>query len=192
MQHLSQIEECMTAMGGTVDAAKKRVKRVKNRDSYWENPEVRREERNTRYHNDPQPQNLADQASYWENPEARRDERNSRYHNDPQDALVKLSKAGRYGPSFPCVVCQELHWLSNVSVLKEEDMKVDFVCVYYVYQHERLFKKLGNFYCCNTCKKKVANGQIPRNAAKNHLECPWDGVRKEFLSLSEVVFLLSV
>ena len=79
-----------------------------------------------------------------------------------------------------------------MSVLNEEEMKVDFVCIFYVYQHEKLFKKLGNLYCCNTCKKKVDMDEMPRNAAKNHLECPKDGVRKEFLELSEVVCLLSV
>ena len=122
IHHLNQNEECMTAMGGTVDSAKKLLKRAKDSERNRFSSA-----RTDRYHKNPEPEKQAAKKNYWENPEARIEAFNTRYHNVPQDALVKLSKAGRYGPSFPCVVCQELHWLSNVSVLKEEDMNVDFV-----------------------------------------------------------------
>ena len=172
----------MTAMGGTVDAARKRIQKVKDRErnqaAYWKSPEDRREARNVRYHNDP---------------ELEREARNVRYHNDPEPdsegSLANFLRSGRYGPSFPCVVCHELHWRSNMSVLKEDDFDSFFICVDYVRIKRVLFLKQGDFFWCGTCKRKISFNEMPRVAAKNNLECPWDGVRKEFLELSEVLIM---
>ena len=191
MYHLRQIEECMTAMGGTVDAARKRIQKVKdqerNQATYWKNHEARREARNDHYHNNPEQQNQADKAAYWKNTEDRREARNIRYHNeDSEEALSNFLKSGRYGPSFPCVVCHELHWRSNVYVIKEDDFDSNFICIDYVRIERGMFMKQGDFFLCGTCKRKINSNEMPRVAAKNNLECPWDGVKKDFLELSEV------
>ena len=76
-----------------------------------------------------------------------------------------------------------------MSVLKEDDFDSFFICVDYVRIKRVLFLKQGDFFWCGTCKRKISFNEMPRVAAKNNLECPWDGVRKEFLELSEVLIM---
>ena len=90
-------------------------------------------------------------------------------------------KSGRYGPSFPCVVCHELQWLSNVVVIDLDEIGDGCILADYIEENKSLFIKQGSYYCCKTCNKKIDNGQLPRNAAVNKLNCPWDKMPQQML-----------
>ena len=126
-----------------------------------------------------------------------KDRRRERYKRNKtpmssEDDLKIFLKSGIYGPSFPCVVCHELHWKTSMYIVKEEDFDETLLTVDYIHQYRKLFLKQGRFYCCKTCHRQIALGEMPRVAAKNHLECPWDGVPQEFLELNEVKIVITV
>ena len=91
------------------------------------------------------------------------------------------AKSGRYGPIFPCIVCHELHWRSNVVVVNFDDVEDEFLCTEYVISHNSLFMKLDSYYCCKTCKKKTDGGEMPKVAAVNNMKCPWDKTPQSML-----------
>ena len=152
IDHLNQDKECMEAMGGNANAARKIVKSIKNKIAYRKNQTtaIRRV-----------------RQSYF-------------------------STSGRYGPSFPCIVCHELHWRGNTDKVDLDGIEERFLCTDYIHRNRTLFLKLGKYHCCNMCKRKTDSGDMPKVAAKNNLECPWDNMPGELLKLNEVrVFYVS-
>ena len=99
---------------------------------------------------------------------------------------VRLDESGRYGPSFPCLVCHSLNWKGNVLRVALTDIDEQYLCLAYIEKHKLLFVKKGTYWCCNRCKQKIGNGAMPANAASNTLLCPWDSVTQDHLKLSEV------
>ena len=163
-----------------------------DKERYRANPEHRKEVRNKRYEDNPSPEKQARNKRYKDNPSPERQAKRERYHSD---ALGSFVASGRYGPSYPCIVCHELHWQGGTVVVALDDFDDRFVCRDYILRNKSLFFKLDNYHCCKTCKPKVDVGLMPNVAAKNSLECPWDTVPRELLKLSEVILsfrLLSI
>ena len=100
----------------------------------------------------------------------------------------RFNVTGQFGPSFPCVVCHSLNWLNNVTRVALTDIDERFLCLTYIEKHKLLFFKKGKYYCCRRCREKIGNGDMPANAARNNLLCPWDNVSQDHLMLSEVLF----
>ena len=169
----------------------------RRKERYQEDPEKEKASDVERYKVDSEHIKDRRKERYWDDPEKEKDTRKERYKRNTtpmssEDDLKIFLKSGIYGPSFPCVVCHELHWKTSMYIVKEEDFDETLLTVDYIHQYRNLFLKLGRFYCCKTCHHKIALGEMPRVAAKNHLECPWDGVPQEFLELNEVKIVITV
>jgi hypothetical protein len=264
MEHLAQQKECMHAMGGNVQAARKLVKKMKDkqrnksgtrkqkyqenkleeklarrkryednpsperqarrqryednpsperqakrekykdnpspvrqarRQRYEDNPSPERQSRRQRYEDNPSPERQARRKRYEDNPSPEKQAQRERYHNDTgslEDGFSRFVASGRYGPSYPCVVCHELHWQGGMRVVTLNDFDARYICRDYILENKCLFLKQDNYHCCKTCKRKVEAGLMPSVAAKNNLQCPWDTVPRELLKLNEVIlcFLL--
>ena len=245
MDHLAQQKECMQAMGGNVQAARKLVKKMKDKQRneqsgarkqkhqenkaqenqiekhryyknqerrkearnkrYEDNPSPERQERRKRYEDNPSPERQAQRRRYEDNPSPERQARRKRYEDHPsperqarrkryrndtgslEDGFSRFVASGRYGPSYPCVVCHELHWQGGMMVVTLNDFDARYICREYILENKCLFLKQDNYHCCKTCKRKVEAGLTPSVAAKNNLECPWDTVPRELLKLTEVI-----
>ena len=123
-------------------------------------------------------------ATYHENnKESRQKDFAARYE-------ANKAKSGRYGPIFPCIVCHELHWWSNVDVVNFDDVEDKFLCNEYIVSQNNLFMKLDSYYCCKTCKKKTDGGEMPRVAAVNDMKCPWENT-PQFMLKSKVNMVIS-
>ena len=205
----------MQAMGGNVQAARKLVKKMKDKQRneqsgarkqkhqenkaqenqiekhrYYKNQERRKEARNKRYEDNPSPERQARRKRYEDHPSPERQARRKRYRNDTgslEDGFSRFVASGRYGPSYPCVVCHELHWQGGMMVVTLNDFDARYICREYILENKCLFLKQDNYHCCKTCKRKVEAGLMPSVAAKNNLECPWDTVPRELLKLTEVI-----
>jgi hypothetical protein len=176
MNHLNQSYVCMVTMGGNANAARKIVKSIKDKKRIADNPDLVKERNKVAYRN---------------NPEGAKERRKNTYRNDPEPDKRRqrqdyLSNSGRYGPSFPCIVCHELHWHGNTVVVNVEGIDEQFLCTDYIHRNSTLFLKLGKYHCCNMCKRKTDSGDMPKVAAKNNLECPWDNMPGKLLKLNEV------
>ena len=102
------------------------------------------------------------------------------------EVLLNFRTKCRYGPSFPCIVCHELKFRGQVSAIKLDEIEDEFVTGDFIRQQSKLFLKHGSFHICTPCKSKVSRGELPKLAARNSLNCPWDNVPKQFLTLNTV------
>jgi hypothetical protein len=93
----------MVAMGGNATAARKLLKRIKDKKGYDANPE---------------PAKIRSKMNYGKNPEPAKERARQDY----------FSKSSQYGPSFPCIVCHELHWRGNTVVVAVDDIDQNFLC----------------------------------------------------------------
>ena len=181
--HLELSPQCLISMGGSIPEAREIIRKQKRAHRYYSDVENEKESRRVRYKANPEPEREARRKRYNEDIEKERQNRQNRYQ---VRALERFLKMGRYGPSFPCVVCHELHWQNNVIPVDFEKQDDNFICKDYIVKHQSLFVKLNKYYCCKTCQQKIGSEELPANAAKNSLECPWDEVPRELLKLSEV------
>ena len=165
-------------------SVRKAITKKKRKRRYEDNAIQEKEERRQRYW-----KNVDDERSkrierYVENKEQEKETRRDRYRNQ---ALRRFFQLGKFGPSFPCLVCHELKWLENVDVVHTLDqIDENYLCVAYILEHKHLFYKLGGYFCCKSCRKQVDAGVLPSVAARNGLLCPWDEVELKFLNLTTV------
>ena len=212
--HLSMNLECMQVMGGDWETARMSIKKEKRkrrfdqnreeeredrRNRYWDNVEKEREERMNRYWENEEKEKEERMNRYWENIDTEREERRNRREQNKEiendgrreryrsQLLQRFSQSGRFGPSFPCLVCHELNWLASVEKVESlEQINDNFLCNEYILQHKSLFWKHGTYYCCKRCQRQIDAGVLPTVAARNRFICPWESVAVEFLKLSPV------
>lgn len=158
-EHLRQSQTCLQIMGGDIAKASKITVKMKRKNHYHENIDQER---------------TGNRESYKRNAGARK--------------RARFNKSGRFGPSFPCLVCHSLNWLGNVDSVELTDIDQKYLCLPYIEKHKLLFFKKGSYYCCKRCKEKIKTGAMPANAARNTLLCPWESVSQAHLMLSEVFF----
>ena len=162
---------------------------------YKEQGEEIREHRNARYEGNPEPDKQRERSKYNANPEPAKGRAKARYEEhgqerrdaiyaqraatDSMEVLLNFRTKCRYGPSFPCIVCHELKFRGQVSAIKLEEIEDEFVTGDFIRRQSKLFLKHGSFHICTPCKSKVSRGELPKLAARNSLNCPWDNVPKQ-------------
>ena len=212
-EHLEMDERCMSAMGGSVEEAKRYVRNMKDqsrnqadKDSQKQrfkvyhqgNKQTVNKKRMDRFENNKETEKANFKAYHEANKEPRQ-KYFATYHENNKESRQKdfaaryeanKAKSGRYGPIFPCIVCHELHWWSNVDVVNFDDVEDKFLCNEYIVSRNNLFMKLDSYYCCKTCKKKTDGGEMPRVAAVNDMKCPWENT-PQFMLKSKVNMVIS-
>ena len=159
----------------------------RSRVRYEEQGEEIREKRKERYKGNPEQEKEQKRVYYEEHVQERRDAIYAqRAATDSMEVLLNFRTKCRYGPSFPCIVCHELKFRGQVSAIKLEDIEDEFVTGNFIRRQSKLFLKHGSFHICTPCKSKVSWGELPKLAARNSLNCPWDNVPKQFLTLNAV------
>ena len=162
-----------------------------DKDAYQNNEERIREGRMLRYEQDAEKEKEQRMLRYAKDAENEKEQRRKRYQNDPEPDKRRarhghFSKSGIYGPSFSCLVCHELHWRPNTTVVTLDGIEQRFIDKAYIQRNRSLFLKVGDYHCCNRCKGKTDRGEMPNIAAKNNLECPWVNMTTELLKFNDV------
>ena len=193
----------MAAMGGSVEEAKRYVRNMKDQSRHRADKESQKQrfkvyhqgnkqtvnkKRMDRFEKNKETEKANFRAYHQENKEEANKKRMDHYETNKETEKANFrayhaAKSGRYGPMFPCIVCHELHWFSNVVVVNFDDVEDKFLCTEYIFSHNNLFVKLDSYYCCKTCKKKTDGGEMPRVAAVNNMKCPWDNTPQFMLEL---------
>ena len=151
----------------------------RKRTEYHANPQKERERKKVEYHKNPEFQRLRKQLTYVSQKETQ----------ETDDDLKKFLEEGKYGPIFPCICCHQLFWRRNVVVAEMSAMNSEFVDKHYVtVLHRRLFKKVGRYFLCLTCRPAIRVSQRPKLCALNALHCSWEEVPKELLKINEVIY----
>ena len=93
------------------------------------------------------------------------------------ETLAEFKKETVYACIFPCVVCAQAHFRSNVVEASAVDAfaTVDGIGRHCLQAHleDARFLALGSLWCCRQCKLSVDQGKIPPMSARNDLATPW-------------------
>ena len=109
----------------------------------------------------------------------------------PEERLELCEGEPDYGPVFGCEVCHQLFFLEDVvastevTQLRDEESRREFVDVEFVDSHPSLFEQLDRRHCCRKCRKSIEGGGLPAAAALNDLKCTWASHSRDQLSLAE-------
>lgn len=95
---------------------------------------------------------------------------------DVSDVLRIFKRETMYACVFPCIVCAQAHFESDVvPVTKVENLStLAGLASYALEEHlqDGRFLSLGELWCCTACKRSIDDDSLPPMAAKNLLGTP--------------------
>ena len=106
------------------------------------------------------------------------------------DLLILYWNDVRYGPSFPCVCCQTLHWrkkvdkLDDVAKLRTQEGRSTYLDTEVLDNSSKLFVMLDQFWICRECRNAVEEDRRPKLSAMNGLSPTWQKLPESLVRLT--------